>query len=373
MEGSIYNWTLLSFIIASLILLAFQIQKYWRYRRKYGKKNAATFLRDFHIKFLIPEKGTDNYKRNKELMMNIGWRISVNQLYIIKYLLVIVVALSGYLVVSTNVGLSVKELYENLNLGKNSTDKSLESDSTLILREKALVNEIQNYLKSNNLDPNEETTVDVVEEYIKTSVDYYETPRVLAKRIVLKINKINLERNNPDYLNIVLYAFLAFLLPDVLMIIKLYLIEGRKELEAIHCMISYSVTAVIPPKTTEAVITNMQEVSGIYKSTLENFKIALEKGDKQEIDTIIESVDNEEMKQILETVVLADSIGVEATVDSIDDQIATKVNWMDISANNRRQTKVMLAFIPVIIIFLMLFNYLIYYMTLVNQLLYLEF
>lgn len=371
MNLNFYKVVITVFIGSFSLYFLYLIKQYFKLKKLYGKKNAKwMFNKKIKLKFIIPKEDSEAYERTKISILNIGWNITVEWFYLIKYILAVSVALGGFLVTTTNVNMTIENIHMDLNLGRSVSENQLETTDDLMLKEQTLLKEIEAYLENSNLEPDNIIAVDLVESYIKNRGEYYENPRVLAKRMLQKIQQLKVINTDPTrYIKILLYSFIGFMIPDILLLIKMYLIEGKKDWEVLHCMITYSITACIPPSTTLAVVENMQDVSTVYNNVLEEFKIALEKKDMKKANEIIELIEDEDMEQVFETLVLAEEIGIEATVENIDDQLESKLSWLEINSNMRRQIKVSIAFIPLMIIILMLFNYLMYYMNLVNRLL----
>lgn len=366
-----YKIFIIVFIASFSLYFIYLIRQYFKLKKVYGKRNAKKmFNKKIKLKYIIPDEESEKYESTRASLLNIGWDISVEWFYLIKYILAVCVALGGLLVGCTNINIAIENTYRDLNLGRSASENQLESTDELKQKEEELLEKVKNYLISSNLDPKNPIAVDLVESYIKAEGEYYESPRVLAKRMLIKLDKLNVLNTDPTtFVKVILYAFLSFMLPEVLIILKSYLIDGKKDWEVLHCMVTYSITACIPPCTTLSVIGNMQDVSSIYINTLEEFKNALEKGDIDKAHELVELIDDEDMEQVLETLILAEEIGVDTTVENIDDQLETKISWLDINSNMRRQGKISLAYIPLMIIILMLFNYLMYYLNLVNSLL----
>ena len=216
----------------------------------------------------------------------------------------------------------------------------------------------------------------IAEMYLEKEYPERDTNKSLANRLVTKLAKVYMIKNDyTPYIKNIMYALVAFFIPDLAILFQLHLMKGKKDWEILHCLISYSVVASLPPKTPEAVLQGMSEVSVIYSDLIEEFRVELAKGslDDSKIEEIIDTVEDNDMQQILETLVVASEIGIDETVENIDDQLANKMEWMAINSTVRREIKTSMSFAFVVIIFLSLFDYLMYHMNMLNNMLFIEF
>lgn len=347
----------------------------WKYfyflklQKRFGIETSKTmFLNNLHIKFLIPKRGSDTYKKTEKLLLNAGATFRVQTFYLCKYLIVFVTLVSAYLVFNTNLNLNVNSIKYDINYNRSMADYQIQTTNELVNIEIALVEEVKQFLISEGISPYDPLAVDIIESYINQKKVSYDSPSALAKRIIAKIIKEeSLVLDYRMYLIIFCLAYLSYNAPNLLMAIKILLIDSKKDWEVLHCLTTYSIVANLPPYRVDTTLESLKDVSSIYKPTFERFKIALKQDDKEELNNIIDTVDNDDMQEILEILVLASEIGVNETVSNIDDLLEMKIKTLEVTAKKKRQVKTLLCFLPIVIILLMLFSYLMYGMAGVSQ------
>jgi hypothetical protein len=366
----ITKYVLYAIILSLSILFSYQIYRIYNLRKRFGKTNyKRLFLKGLKIKFFIPNKKSDSYKNTADSLLNNGWDISVEGFYICKYVLAFTVLVFGALITSTNTDMSINQIYNDFNLGRSSLDEPFIANEEVIIQEASLMEEVNTYLANIKLEADNTVATGLVQAYLESKgISYYESTEIISKRILLKLTKLEkIAEDYTRYIQIICYAIIAFLVPDMLLLIKSLLIEGKKDWEAMHCMIAYTIIASLPPYKVSAVIEEMQGVAPIYFNALEDFKNAVLKNDDKALIKIYEAIDNEDMQELLETLTLGIEKGVQDTVDIVDDQLDTKVEYIKIYAEQRRALKTTIALIPVMITTLHLFNYLMYGINMVSQ------
>lgn len=342
-------------------------------RKKYGT-STKMFLAGIKVKGIIPKSKSSKYEKYKTLLLAAGWSISVEIFYILKCFIAFMVLSISLLVVSTDNHTTINNLKNDINYGRSMVDIPLETTEELMHLEELTLVKVNNYLKSIKLSPNSPIALGSVEAFLRSEKINYDTPSILAKRMLMKIEKMqSLESNALSLLIILLITLAGYLVPNILLAIKLELIRNNKDWEILHCMTTYSIAGRLPPYRVDTVIENMQDVSKIYANYFEIFKDAIYRNDKQEVEMIINTTTDEDLAQIFETLALASEIGVNKTVDNIDDLIDTKIKWLEVNAQKRRQMKFMLAFLPVAMVLMLLYIYALQGLNMLNQLMVIDF
>lgn len=358
------------FIIASLTLLT--ISKYLYYlklKKRYGiNTSKKLFLDNLHIKCLIPEKGEKKYQKIQSLLLNTGSNVSVQMFFVYRYLMVLGVAIGALLVINTNTNLDIQLLNSDINFNRSMADYPLTVTPELIDTELQLLQEVKSYLNTVNVKITDQQAQDVIGAYLENKERLYDSPDILSRRIFQKLYKeqvIRFDYNN--YLIIILLCYIVYNMPVYMLRIKLLLIDSKKDWEVLHCLTTYSIIGNLPPYRVDYLIDNLIDISSIYSNTFEEFKKALKSKNQQEATALIDSVTNPDIQEILEILVLASEIGVEQTLENVDDLLDLKVRSLEVTALKRRQLKSAIVMIPVFIILLLLFNYLMFGMTSISQ------
>lgn len=373
----LYDFLKLIIIIEILIFgmaTIFYVGQYISNKRKYGVSNTKVFFSQIKLLGIIPDKKNEKYKRFKKMLLAVDWNISVEMFYIIKLIIAFTILVVTLAITNTNVNLSMQRIENDLNYGRSVSDQQIEPTEELVRLEKELVLRVRGYLKSINLSPNSSLALDSVRAFIESENVNYDSSSILAKRILNKIRELDLIVDNPVFLLMAnLIAFVGYILPNILLALKIGLIQNNKDWEILHCMTVYSTNGKLPPYRIDKLIENMQDVTKIYRTQFEIFKDALRRDDKEELDQIISSTLDDDLLQIFETLVLASEIGLEKTVSNIDDLLDQKVKWLEVNAKKRRQFKFMLAFVPVAFVLLALYVYSMQIFNMINQVVLVDF
>jgi hypothetical protein len=359
------------FIIASLTLLTFNKYLYYlKLKKRYGVNTSKKiFLDNLHIPGLIPEKGDEKYQKIQALLLNTGNKTSVQMFFVYRYLIVLIMAIGAMLVINTNTKLDIQLLQSDVNFNRSMADYPLTATPELIQDELNLLKEVKSYLSTINVKPTDAQAHDVIKAYLQNKGRLYDSPDILAKRLLQKLEKEEMIKfDYKNYLLIMILCYVVYNIPVYMLRIKLLLIDSKKDWEVLNCLTTYSIIGNLPPYRVDYLIDNLIDISTIYSSTFEEFKKALKSKDKQrETTELINSVVNPDIQEILEILVLASEIGVEQTLENIDDLLDLKVKSLEITALKRRQIKSAIVMIPVFIILLLLFNYLMFGMTTLSQ------
>lgn len=359
------------FIIASLTLLTLNKYLYYlKLKKRYGVNTSKKiFLDNLHIPGLIPEKGDEKYQKIQALLLNTGNKTSVQMFFVYRYLIVLIMAIGAMLVINTNTKLDIQLLQSDVNFNRSMADYPLTVTPELIQDELNLLKEVKSYLSTINVKPTDTQAHDVIKAYLQNKGRLYDSPDILAKRLLQKLEKEEMIKfDYKNYFLIMILCYVVYNIPVYMLRIKLLLIDSKKDWEVLNCLTTYSIIGNLPPYRVDYLIDNLIDISTIYSSTFEEFKKALKSKDKQrETTELINSVVNPDIQEILEILVLASEIGVEQTLENIDDLLDLKVKSLEITALKRRQIKSAIVMIPVFIILLLLFNYLMFGMTTLSQ------
>lgn len=361
-------------IIAFSCIVATYTIKYLNIKKRYGTVNNRLLYRKMQKNKIIPNRENKRYKETKMLLVHTGWNISVEFFYILKYLVAFLVLVGSFIFVNANLGLQEGVIIEDLNYKRPSGQQIIEPNKDLIEEEKKTLKKVEEYLKTINsttLDDN--ITIASVEAYLKGENIVYEGSEVLAKRLVLKLNTLNQIQNNPGiYIRVILITILSFFIPNLMGAVKIKVISSKRDWDILTMLTSYSITGRIPPYKIEKVIENMQEVTTLFRYQLQSFKEVLQADKKEEIkdkelNEFISSTVDEDLSEIFETLILAKEGGIKETIGNVDDKIESNIKWIEVKSRQARGVKVVFCIIPVFILMLLLFDYLMYGMTALNQ------
>ncbi len=318
------------------------------------------------MKFIIPKEESKGYQSTKSLLINSGWKYTVEEFYLLKHGICFIALLVGICICITNQGLHRKRVIEDLQYGNNITSFSEIPSSEDIKKETELIYSVRKYMFELSMNSYNPDALPIIQAFIKGRYINYSDAD--AKRIWTKLQELeSINDGIKDYLLIFAIAYILFWIPNYMAWIKLFLIDNKKDWETLGYMAVYSVMGRIPPYNLDNILENMKEIGEIYQRTIIEFEDVLKWQEKEEAEKILDKVTDDSMSEILETMVLASEIGVSETVANIDDLLENKMKWMDISAQKRRNIKSSVALVPVGVILFMLFGYLMYSLNMINQ------
>ncbi|HCC07659.1 MAG TPA: hypothetical protein DEP72_05820 [Clostridiales bacterium] len=364
---NILNIVIITTIIINAIIIYL---KYRNYKTLYGKHHKNLFTKEIQKKFVycLPAEKGKQYKKIKKKLFESGWDISVYKYMFIKYAL-----LTLGLIFFVNVALTdkisrISEIIGNINYGKLSTDIRLKPTEEEKTKEKEVYHELSATIDANKI--NEKN----MNKYIVDSRRYIEESsytgsegsEIIARRMLQKLIDIKtIESGMDEYMLSILIAILMYFIPDILCFLRQYLIEDKKQWEVIISIFTYCIFAKIPPYRTSIIVDNIIEVSDVYKKTFEKISYSIKNGKGEE--TINEMIrDNrleDEMLELLETIKLTITTGVESTVQNMESLAENAIEWQKIKQINKRNKKYLIL-IPLLLLILMLcFDYVMYGLT----------
>lgn len=348
--------------------------KYRKVKKLYGTAYISKKVIDtLKFKFLVPKYNSKRYDNTKYNLANTGWHLSVESFYIIKHFICFLTLIISMLITNTNIDINIKSISTNLNYGNNISGINIVPNAEVVEKEQQLLKKVDRYLHDLDINIYNEDTIKYIETFIANENIDYDNPNSVALRVLQKIKDINSVENIKMYILIILISYLMYSLPNYLVFIKLQLNDSKKDWEIINYMTVYSVIGRIPPYTIDNILDCMLDISKIYRPILNEFKDSLKENKTKNIESIVDKINDDTMKEMLETIVLANEIGVLETVSSIDDMLENKMHWMDITSRKRRNLKSALAMIPIGIILLLMYNYLMSGLYSINQNMFISF
>lgn len=352
---------IISILGISLLIILFELLYYHKLRYKYGKKTAIKKYFERGRPFISKER-----PETKRLLVNVGWRLSTEQFYMLKIFIALISLASAFAVVQTNRSIKIESIRKDINYKRNIADTGLLATKDLVAYEELLLEKSEIALSQYNLDLNDEKSLEIIEATIKEYASY-EGYQIIAKRLLLKLQDIQSEKEDTMPLTMSLFfAYLMYTLPGLIGKIKIKLINNKKDWETLNCMATYNIIGRLPNCKIENLVSGMKEITTIYKDPLDNFGEALKKRELNKCNKILETIDEEGMEELLEQLEVASEQGINVTLLTVEDIMQSKMEWLQITAIKRRKVKTSMAFIPISIILLLLFTYMMYGMTVIS-------
>lgn len=316
---------------------------------------------------LIPGYKSKRYRNTEAMIIDSGFRISIEGFYLIKTLLFILGFVFFISIETTNSLMLYDNIVSDLNMEKTLLDQTVVHDFHSLQLEKDIFNHIEVsmprdkfILKELRNSQNSQMYIEYIETQISNKwSDLKEDTAAIAARIYKKLLRVRiLETNYSIYSTALLLAVFLYFVPDIIACLKLKLIEDKRDWEILNYIYVFSIFGRMPPFNIRNVLSNVLVISDIYKpvitEALNNVKSG--KGEAA-FDNLLQRVDNEELYELLEAMRLSMSTGLLNMVDNIDEMAVNQLKWLDIKSIKRRRAKQVIAMIPVVLVMLLAMVY----------------
>lgn len=271
----------------------------------------------------VPRPNSCKYKNTKKFLTSVGWKISVEGIYLCKWCLFAFVLFILVTIQTTNRTIELREIVRDVNFNHNLVETLREETQVNLALEIELYDLIDKSIaKDEELfnKKNKQRYVTLIENTIvKQGIEIGEDLRNTAQRMYYKVLQTRLLRNEiTPYVYIFLISILIYHLPDILGQIKRKLIEDKKNWEILNCMIVFSIFGRMPPFSVLTILEHMVIATDVYKPLLEALIEGLKKGGKQEeaFDAALEAVDRDELYELIETMKIARRTGLVNSVET---------------------------------------------------------
>ena len=316
------------------------------------------------FKFIVPREETFDYQKNKKLLQDAGWNISVEYFLLIKWVLAIVVFVFLCSMQTTNITTELKRIYNDVNYSKILIDEFAENNKGNIEAERKIMSLVKSKIKIDKhfMEPKNKP---IFEEYIKniimeSGMKVERDTNVTVRRIYNKL-QMSQKLENPlrSYVMYLLLSFVAFMAPTMIALFRGKLIESKKSWEILNLLNIFTIYGKLPPYDLKVVLQNMIVTSSIYKNILSELyeNIKLNRG-QAAFDEVMKKIDNSELYEILEVMKDASlQAGMKNAVDEAEQMVELNIKWLEVENIKRREVKTRIAMIPVGIIFLLAMMY----------------
>ena len=322
----------------------------------------------------IPRKESKKYKSTKRFLTSIGWRISVEDIYLFKWFLFSALLFILVTIQTTNIRIQVEDILQDVNYRHNMIETLREDTPENIYLEKQLFKLVDQELDKDNAlynSSNKQMYVEYIEHLLeKKGLEVGSEISAMASRLYYKVLETRILKSSfRPYIYILLIACLGYYLPDLLGQIKRKLIEDKKNWEILNCMIIFSIFGRTPPFSIQSILEHMIIATEVYRPLLERLLEGIKKGGAQEhaFDEALEVVDRDELYEIIETMKLARQTGLVNSVENIDDTIDNTIKWIEIENITRRRTKMLYAMTAVAVVMALGCIYFAYGLTVISN------
>lgn len=361
--------------IVSMVYVSFaarSIRLRLMFSRDYIKAIQTNSMRRLYP--FVPGLHSKKYAATKRFLTSVGWRISVEEIYLLKWGIFSLVLFILVTMQTTNASIELNDIVQDINYRRNFIELHSEDNVELVMLERQLYKLVdKNLSKGAKLSghENRQLYIEYIERLISEHYPEFESSRKeTAQRMYYKLLQIRNVRSgiNP-YIYIFLISTLAYHLPDILGHVKSKLIEDKKNWEILNCMIIFSIFGRLPPYSILNILEHMTIATEVYKPLLEALIEGLKKGGDQEqaFEAALKAVDRDEMYELIETMKLAKRTGLIIYTEDMDESISNTIRWIEIENISRRRSKMLYAMSAVAIVIALGCIYFAYGLTVISD------
>ena len=368
---------LAGFCCLALLIASAELFKYFKVRAVYGSGSWIKGYKLAQIRrlgFLIPRLNAKGFKYSRRLLEDSGSRLNVEELYLIKWLLVLLVMMLFAGIYFTNLSYELGALREDLNFGKVVTDSPKQMSSEARQKEAALTKLIEGQRRRlDNLGRmgNKSSMIKTIQKLLEDKgIRLHEPPEIVAERLYYKLIWIRQKSSSMQpVLMALLLCYLAYMLPSALIHLFAMLKVWKRPLEVMSLYNVFSICGRVDPFDIRVVLQNMILVAEVYKPLLEELyeNIKLNKGDSA-YDAVLEKSSCENIKELVEILKTAGGTGgIQNLILEVDQTSEYKMKWIEIDSITKREDRTKYVMIPVGLMLLLGMLYFSLGMTLVSN------
>jgi len=366
-------------MLAAAVAAVQQYIIYRKTRKIYKSEYARLSLRKRLRKLLplIPGKGSNRYAAVEGLIVNSGFNTSVEEFYLYKTLLFIVTLGILTSIQTTNAFIRYNNIVSDFNIGRTVMDSAGKAQAQDILKEEEMLAAVEKEIPKQIVplrDLRDEgkyfAYIIQIEAVVSKQLGSSgEEVLKVADRLYKKLVRIReLEANYVVYLSSLLASILLYFLPNMLALLKLKLIEDKRDWEILNCIYVFSVFGRLPPFSIRTVLSNMLVVSDIFKPIVLEALNGVKSGNGEEtFEALLDKVPNQELCELLEAMKLSMKTGFLDMVDNIDEMASNHIKWLEIKGIKRRKTKQVIAMLPVVLVMLLSAVYFSYSLSILSN------
>lgn len=356
-------------LAATIIVFTYQYLRYQKIKRLYRADYARScYLRSIkRLLLFMPGYKSKRYRNTEALIIDSGFRISVEGFYLFKTMLFIISFVFFISIQTTNSIMLYDNIISNLNMEKTILDQDVYTDSHNLQIEKNIFTYIEDSMPLDKfalIELRDKQNSQMYIEYIDAKIsnkwtDLPEDTARIAERMYKKLLWIrSIEINYPIYLTSLVLAVFLYFIPNIIACLKLKLIEDKRDWEILNYTYVFSIFGRMPPFSIKSVLSNVLVISDIYKPLITEALNNIKSGNGEAaFDNLLKRVDNEELYELLEAMRLSMSTGLLNIVDNIDEMAVNQLKWLDIKSIKRRKIKQVIAMVPVVLVMLLAMVY----------------
>jgi hypothetical protein len=181
----------------------------------------------------VPKQGSNKYKQTKRFLSSVGWNISVEVIYLVKWGIFALALFMLVTIKNTNTTIELNEIVQDVNYNHNVIETLRADTQENITLEKELYSLVDEDLIKNGeiyKEQNRQMYIERIENLIlQHDFEIEGSLGSTAQRLYNKVLQTRSIRNNlVPYVYILLISILVYYLPDILGQIKRKLVEDKK-------------------------------------------------------------------------------------------------------------------------------------------------
>lgn len=347
--------------IALFLLIIFLVKfttEYFKFRKINSLYKNTDYTRGYLKKTItrsipfMPSKNSEKYKRYAKLLTSAGWRISVENFYLLRFALLIIGFALFVSIHITNVTNSIKDIKQDLAVNTSMVEAPLSRTTENISKEVALYEFIAQRFNDTTvlLNPkNKEILIAKIQDTIKESgISIVEQPNLVATRLYVKLLKIALINNSyTQYVFIILFSFLLYKLPVYLAYFKMKLMANKAEWEIVNLMNIFTIFGTLPPHDIRNVLENMKLAADVFQPTISELFEGVKNGKGNDVfDEVLNKTEHKDLYKLIEVMKIARTTGLYGEVGKMNKRIEAKLKRIEIDNIRRRESKLRYVMIP---------------------------
>lgn len=369
-------------LLLLLVVIAIAVSQYFKYskvkrlyRSEYARKIYLKNLRS--LLPLMPGCSSKRYKAAENLIIDAGLHISVEEFYLCKVLLSVLGLVILISIQTTNAFIAYDSILKDLNIDRTFMDAGGSPRVEAVNVEKDMFTAIDKAIPKKDIPlaelkntQNSQMYIQYIETLVRDQWSELQADSTeAARRIYKKLVRIRtLEADYFVYSTSLAMAILLFFIPDIIALIKLKLIEDKRDWEILNYIYVFSIFGRMPPFNIKSVLSNMLAVSDIFRPLVLEVlhEVKSGKGDEA-FDRLLNRVDNQELFDLFEAMKLSMDTGLLNIVDNIDEMASNQLKWLEIKSIRRRKAKQVFAMLPVVIVMLLAAVYFSYSLSILSN------
>lgn len=333
------------------------------HKKKYLVKRSYkdTYIYKNILKYLYPGQNTKFYASYQRLLNRALVKMGVDDLFNIKFLLVIATFALILLVTKTSLYQQANETIEDISSRSAmlfATDPGGEEKKKEEKKRKQQEREVFEYLKDRYkyeiLMQNEVESVGSIAQDIQFKEFKFdgEKPDDVARRMYKKLIEYH-KLQQTDYFGIVLLAVIACFMPEAFLFIRSYLIKYMIYNEYLQLEVTAIMVGKLEPIKVEEILNVLSDNSKYFKRYIDEVRynyFDVKNGHGKAFDAVISKIANKELRYLMKTLQQAAESDLKITIENLENQRKSNKEFRNIREQNKLKKKDLLGILIILIV-----------------------